>query len=198
MIKKILLFLLMAAMPLPLRAENLSKDFAACASISSDSDRLACYDTLARREAESDGKEKKWFVSSVKYRRGKTQNVFMSMDSLDPVRDASGFIHVPSLCIRCSDQHTAVYIVYGSRLGTGQHEIAEAMDDGSPSADVWKAGPDFSALYREDAINFLKKLMKHKVLKLRILPPNDKMQTVVFPVADLNKAIAPLRKACKW
>ncbi len=195
---KTLLMLLMLAAPLPAAADELAKDLAACAGIDDDAGRLACYDTLASREAEAAKREKNWFVSSYASRTEKAGNVFMSMDALEPVRDASGFMHTPALCIHCTHQKTHVYVVYGSRLSGGTWEIEEAMDDGPAAAGAWEPDAGFTALHRTGAVAFLKTLMKHKVLTLKIMPPNDKLQTARFPVNDLQKAIGPLRRACGW
>jgi len=195
--KTILLLFLFLTAPLAAYANGLSKDLAACSGIASDPDRLACYDTLAKREAEYAAKEKEWFVSSIKSRQSKTQDVFMSMDALAPVRDPSGALLTPALCIRCSQQKTSVYIMYGARTD-GMLEMEEKLDDGRPQSAVWEPAPGQSALHRPGAVEFLKALMKHKTLTLKFLPPNDRMHTVTFPVADLKKAIAPLRKACGW
>ncbi len=197
MMKKILLLLLLAA-PQPAMADDLSRDLAACAGIADDAGRLACYDTLASREAEAAKEEKTWFVSSYASRSEKTENVFMSMDALEPVRDASGLRHTPALCIHCSRQKTGVYVVYGARLSAGAWDIEETLDGSSPQASAWEPDKGMSALHRPGAVDFLRRLMKHKMLTLKIMPPNDRMQIIRFPVSDLKKAIVPLRRACGW
>ena len=52
--------------------------------------------------------------------------------------------------------------------------------------------------YGANAIGFAKKLFSGNNLLIRATPYSDSSIQVEFPIAGLEQAIAPLRKACKW
>ena len=195
-----LLFLAVFAMPLPVHAEGLSSDLAACATIEDGSRRLECYDALAQREKEAADLAKKepWFVSQYASKLDDSQNVFLSASAMAPFIDRDGRPHWPSLCMRCSENKTFAYVIWDIPLGSHDLKVTERLDQQKAEEATWEVSSDRKACFRPSAVAFLKSLVRHNKLLLQVVPENDTAQTAEFSLEGLAKAIAPLRKACGW
>ena len=196
-----------------------------CAAIAEDARRLACYDR-AYRGAASGGAgvsaapaadagpavvphadvapPEGWRLSQGPSPIDGSPNVTLELISPPGAREGGGAAAPARLVIACRENVTNLYIVYAGAFMAGEGEwgrVVWRVDGGRARAAQMRESGDNAALglwTGRAAIPMVRALLKGRALSLRATPFNGEAMTHVFPIAGLDAAIAPLRRACGW
>lgn len=201
--KKIIIILILLLLPISAIADT-KKEIAECAAKDKDGERLVCYDNLAK----SLGVDKpftkvtkgkgKWIVSKEISPIDDSVNVVLTLNANELV--TSGYNQVePTLVLRCAENTTNAYLVWGLYLGLDKTKMLTRLDKQEALISWWSISTDNKAVFvRGSDIQFIKKLMNHEKLLAQITPYGESPVIATFDIGGLSEAIKPLRKACNW
>lgn len=183
-----------------------SSDMKACATISDASKRLACFDVLAEKitldgAAGTEKNKPGWSVASTVSPITDQNEVFLQRRSQNSVEtDVFGVVH-PVFLAQCLSGKTSVAVNWGFIVGGGTIPVTYRIDEGEPKTVAIKVSDDFRSIASWDsdrAVAVLKALIGKKTFAVQVTALSQGPMRAVFDMAGLDKAIAPLRKACNW
>lgn len=151
----------------------------------------------ARRSALGNGR---WRVSSQVSPIDDSTNVYLSLSADDNTiwgQPPSG--PIPSLWIRCKENHTEVFVSWEVYLGIDTTDVLQRLDDERARTRAWSISTDHEAtFYPGSDIGFVRELMSHKKLLLQVTPYGESPVRATFSLAGLENALVELRKSCGW
>ncbi len=184
-------------------SEISSKEFAKCAAIEGDLERLECYDALA--------KTNKLDKPNIKPTQNKGNGKWLVESSINPVDDsrkvilyleadsgASQWGNKIFLIVRCQSNKTEMFIKWHDYLGSDVYVLTRI---GSEKAETkeWNISTDSQgSFYPYKTISFLKRMMKANKLLAQVTPYNENPVTAIFNTTGMSNAIKPLRETCGW
>lgn len=183
-------------------------DLSGCGEISSDLDRLACYDKVSGRTpaAQFQSPAGKWGVRVDKSQFKDTTDVFMSIASDDPIN--CGRITGPAyakLYLRCHENTTAIYISTQCHLTSSRYNDygkVEVRIDDAPSRiismDSSTSNDSLGLWSGGQAIPLIKSMIGKDIMLTRFTPYGESPVTARFQISGLEEAIKPLRESCGW
>ena len=189
----------------PARADTTS-DMKACAAISDASKRLACFDVLVEKitvdSAAGAGKNKSgWIVASAVSPITDRNEVFLQRRSQNTVEtDVFGVAH-PVFLAQCLSGKTSVAVNWGFIVDGGTIPVTYRIDEDEPKTVAIKVSDDFRSIASWDsdrAVRVLKTLIGKKTFAVEVSALSQGPVRAVFDMTGMEKAIAPLRKACNW
>lgn len=149
--------------------------------------------------------EGRWRSSIEKSPIDDRTNVTLSISALEPITDTFSRTVLPMLHVRCQENETDVYIVLGMTPDMPyssdhpDHAAITIRYDDSPAKEQWfPVSTDREAVFFENPISSIKRLLATKKMLIRFTPFNESPRIVNFNVDGLPKVIKPLRKACAW
>ena len=151
-----------------------------------------------------DGTPEGWRLSQGPSPIDGSPNVTLELISPPGAREGGGAAAPARLVIACRENVTNLYIVYAGAFMAGEGEwgrVVWRVDGGRARAAQMRESGDNAALglwTGRAAIPMVRALLKGRALSLRATPFNGEAMTHVFPIAGLDAAIAPLRRACGW
>ena len=201
-----ILVLMVIAAPLLAADDGLKTRLGNCAAIKAKTERLNCFDVLAKSvEAKDTGntrnKGSAWIVSSRVSAMDDKTNVYLLVRAEQEVETKYFGKVRPRLWIQCIRGQTKGVLEWGFIVGGGQEAVTYRLDQDKPVATTVSVSEDFSALVSWDEkrfIPFVKSLFGKKRLLVEITPFSDPPLTAAFNITGTEKAIAPLRAACGW
>lgn len=169
-------------------------------------DRLSCYDTALGRDTVTTetATENAWAISTETSDFKDTTDVFMSVQSEEPVSCGYSGSRKLKLLLRCMENTTALYINTHCHVASGFHGYGrvEYRIDSHParkrnftdSTDnralgLWSGGK---------SIPLIKSMFGADRLLVRFTPFNENPVSASFAISGMEDAIAPLRKNCNW
>lgn len=216
------LCLLMSGLPNFARADEasgFSRQVAACAVISALTDRLHCYDVLARRtglgqprrlpdDAASPGK---WQVVMTDNPVDDSVQVVLSLVA---DTDGSPFGDNVVFVARCRESVTDVHIVWNEYLGrdiidmSADYKFITTRIGKSPARmDKWSiSGDAMTTSIPQGAEQFLEEMAREPRFIAQVTPywtsrvPPYGMRpvTAIFDTTGMDAALSPLARACQW
>jgi len=190
-----------------------------CAAIEADSARLACYDEIHRAPrpeapvaeaaaapapAVQVAVPSRWSVRPTQSQFDDSARVILSVLSERPVRGRFGAPAPATLMIRCEENTSSLFVHFNDLFMSdiqGYGRVDYRVDDRRPESVSMTASDNHQALglWRGGrSIPFIRGLFGGERLYLRATPFNENRVEMVFPIAGLEEAIAPLRAACNW
>ncbi|WP_457650856.1 type VI secretion system-associated protein TagO [Profundibacter sp.] len=178
-----------------------------CITIDNDLDRLACYDKASGRTpitetvTPNDGK---WNVRIERSEFKDTKDVYLSLDSNEPVQCRFGSAETVTLLLRCSENTTSIFFSTPCHVTSGYGgygNVEYRVDDKPAGKRGFQESTDNRALglWRGgSSIPFIKKLFGGKELLIRFTPYGESPKTASFAIVGIDDAIKPLREACHW
>lgn len=192
-----------AAQPAPVN----QLDLARCAQVANAVQRLECYDGLAKkagvdRPAVETSNHGAWKVSTETSKIDDSKNVYLGLDSNEPIVDRFGRAdHRATIIIRCKEGTTAFYVVWGRTfIGSDKTRVTYRLD--RDKAEI--LGVDISSdhyatgLFNSASIPFIRRMFGREQLLMQVQPYSESPITVTFNIGGLQDAIKPLVQACKW
>lgn len=197
--------LLLAVSTTPAAAATVEGALGECAAIAGSFKRLDCYDALAREYGPATGEGEtapagEWKVEQRASGISDATDVYMVVRAVENIPGETGEVR-PVLVVRCEDNNTAVIFNFARFIEQSRAEAAMRVDDGSVTAASLKmsaSGKSFAFWRGDEAIPFIKRLLGGKRLLVEVKPFGARPVLAEFPIAGVDEAIGPLRKACGW
>ncbi len=105
----------------------------------------------------------------------------------------------PKLIIRCKENVTNVYVIWNLYLGLDSTKMLTRFDKEPARTSTWSMSTGNKGVFvRGSNIEFIKQMMRHNRLLVRITPYGENPVMATFDIRELAEAIKPLRKACHW
>ena len=173
-----------------------------CAAIQNPTERLACYD-MEYKPATKSQKASAWTVSEDQSKLDDSKTVVVSLESEDALQKRFGGSEKASLIIRCQENSTSVYFIMADHFLSsiqGYGDVTYRLDSEKPKTIGMSESTDNKALglWGGSAVGFVKKMLGHDSMVVRLTPFNESPITTTFAISGLDEAIKPLRAACKW
>lgn len=174
-----------------------------CASISSDAQRLACYD-MEYRPAPTISKSSKWNVSENVSPMDDSKTVTLHLESSEPIQHRFRGSSTADLYIRCQEKTTSLYFIYADNFLSSLQsygQVTYRIDDKPSATKSMTESTDNKALglwSGGSSIPFTKAMFGGNKLTVRITPFNESPITAQFQISGIEDAIQPLRSACGW
>ena len=176
-----------------------------CAEITSDQARLTCYDDIfGVTRGESVPTKSKWTKRVETSQMADETDVFLTLLSDDRVAGRFGNDGSGVLYIRCMENTTALQFRVGDHFLAdiqGYGRVEYRLDDrpmqsknfrestSNETLGLWNGG---------QSIPFMKSMLGHDRMIVRITPFNESPKTMTFSIAGLDTEIEQLRKTCGW
>lgn len=177
---------------------------AACAGISSDSDRLACFDLLAKEvHAEASQPVKanvddvgSWSVSEKVNPVDDTTTVVLSLEAKSGETKRG---KRPVFVARCASKTTEAYIVWNDYLGRDRLDVTTRIGDSEPLRQSWNIDNSGKATFAPKwAGNLLKDMTRSDRFLAQATPYRENPVTAIFDTTGLADALEPLMETCEW
>jgi len=173
-----------------------------CAAVPDDAKRLICYDLIFKIK-QTTAIESRWEVTEETSRIDDRKNVFLNLDSVEPLRGRFGQKERARLVLACREGKTSSYILFGghfmSSLTGGA--VTYRIDKRPAAKRRMTESSDHQALglwSAVDAVPFVRELFGANSLYVQATPHGESPVSAEFQVAGLELAIKPLQSACKW
>ena len=169
-------------------------DLQQCASISSDSERLACYDALAGRgtlHSPTDSGE--WDVSRKTNPLDDSVTITATLTASEG-RNRRG--RAPVLVARCTSSGVDAYIAWDDYLGNDVQPVTLRIGNRPADTDEWSISTDKKATFAPRADRFLIKLAAAERLVVQTTPYNESPITATFALNGIDAAVTQMAEGC--
>ena len=179
-----------------------------CAKIDSDLDRLGCYDEASGREPatrSAKSPSSAWRLATETSPLTDERNVFLTVESDEPVRCNWNQNDHVQLHVRCVENRTAILFATPCHMTSSDYNdyghvevrldrdkaMTWRMDESTNNRalGLWNGG---------QSIPQIKKMFGKSRMIARMTPFNQNAFTVSFDISGLEEAMGPLREACHW
>lgn len=202
-LKLVILGVILTSAPQRAHADDLEGKLLDCMSVSEDSGRLECFESLTQNAystistVSSEGNSK-WRVTKKSSPIDDSVNVFMHLSANEMIKGRYGDKIAPSIIIRCKENETEMYITWDMYLGIGDVEVIYRFDKETAQTADWSVSTTREASFVNKPISFIKSMIDKDSLLLRVTPYGESPVTATFPISGLKEAIVPLQESCKW
>ena len=145
----------------------------------------------------------KWVVRSSTSEIDDTTNVYISLESNEPIVGRYGKSGPMTIFIQCRENTTMLYVHFNGHFMSDYRNgtITYRLDDRPAQNKAMQESNDNSALglwKGGSSIPFIKQLFGHDTLLIRATPHSESSITGKFSIGGLKEKIEPLRKSCNW
>jgi type VI secretion system protein VasI len=198
----VILALTITFLPAPARAQD---DPKACAAIADNAKRLECFDLIFKKSSVTTTSAKsEWVVTEEKSKIDDSTNVFMMLDSTQPIKNQYGAKAALTIAIFCREKKTDFYIIFGGHFmsSIGNAGVVTFRVDKKPATQTkMTESNDHKALGLwggASSIPFIKALFGGSTLFVRATPYSESSISGEFNISGFQEATKPLRQACGW
>jgi type VI secretion system VasI family protein len=180
----------------------------ACTKISSDKDRLDCFDETFSKSSRgtssrNEGDRGNWMVRVSTNPIDDSKTVALLLEA-EEGRNARG--ERISLIARCQSNKTEMYLNWGDFLGDDSTSVYSdwkyvtvRIGDGQATKEKWSISTDKQATFAPSwAGNYLKKMIESDKAVFQTTPYNESPITAIFDIRGLAAALKPLAETCNW
>lgn len=183
-----------------------SMEIRECATISEDLDRLSCYDKAVglTPKVEEFTTSGSWSLSKKKSEFKDTTDVFLSVETEEPLTCGMFDKSRAVLLLRCMENTTSAMLITSCHLASGFQgygDIEYRVDEKPSRKKSFEASTDNTSLglwSGGSAIPFIKELLGGKEIIMRFTPFSESPTTAKFDISGLDKNISALSDACGW
>lgn len=201
------LFALMASAA---HCQDLATGLASCGKITSDLQRLICFDALvaaapagasppAAAASDPPASAGKWQIIQETNPMDDSQTVILVLPETG-VGDGLG--RKAELYLRCRSATMEAFISWQDYLAsdggydTNAKDVTLRWDSDVPATQSLSTSTDATATFLADPASFYTSVLHYQKLVAQVIPYNSGPRTAVFELPGLHDIAAPLRKAC--
>ncbi|HBP27917.1 MAG TPA: hypothetical protein DD666_00695 [Advenella kashmirensis] len=194
-------------------------DFGKCTAITSDADRLICFDATAKKAqtlVSQDSKADQQAAPESAEKASESVDTAGAWDvssDIDPMTDkpkyyaalnaktGEGMFGKPIYILaRCVQNKTEVLIMWNTILGIGDSpKVTYRLDKGTPTASSWSKSTSGNATFFPGSpVKFLKQLLEAKSMVASVESFSSGAVTAVFDLTGIETAMKDIRKECNW
>ena len=145
----------------------------------------------------------RWVVGESKSAADDTRTVQLSLEADSAIHGWPAKERTPALILRCAEKKTEAFVFTGFRpnVESGNLEGATVLirlDKDPAKSYRTNQSTDGESLFLPGSTAFIRTLAKHEKMLFRFTPFNSDPQETTFDLRGLEKALAPLKKACGW
>ncbi len=197
----------LALLPFTVCAQT-EQSMAQCATITDDSERLACYDehaiSLGLEVTALIPIEPGTLIVSTDSNTAadpssnpSTEPSTVTITSY-PVSGTSSEGDAITMVIRCRRNRTDLYIRWRDYLGSWAYVRTRVGDDDRGTRQWDLSADGRSSYYPRGTVGFIEDLIEASSVEFEVTPYVQDPVTAVFDMSELGNAIGPLREACGW
>lgn len=184
-------------------AANAEERQSACRSISTDADRLACFDREFRPIT---ARTSAWAVTNSQSKLDRSEGVTASVKARAARKSSAPYEVKATLVISCIERATSAYVLFqdwqGGReiVGTRSLEADYRIGDAGVRRAKWTVSDDSSAFgpfYSKESVEFAKALKGATELFIRARS-HIGVSEAEFDITGIDDAITGVRTSCKW
>lgn len=188
-------------------AADTNTDIAKCAADANSISRLECFDSLSERLGVASTKSStstvsKWQVNKETSPIDDSTNVTISLDANSSITGWPKKMFTPTLIVRCKEGKTAAYIITGMspqvEYRTDEATVTLRFDKEEATKYQTSKSTDGEALFFEESIKLIKKMIPHKTMLFGFVPFNSSPVLTTFELGGLSEAVKPVKEICKW
>ncbi|QDL32691.1 type VI secretion system-associated protein TagO [Serratia liquefaciens] len=184
---------------------NISDQIGQCQKLTSDTDRLACFDKVSKLkpDAKTESAESlsvgKWDSRTEKSPIDDSNNVYVFLPAENEVQVQFKGAIVPTLYATCREKKTELFIDWNTFIGVDRVRVLTRIDAQKAVNSTWLISSDNKATFHSgQTVSFIKQLMKSKKMFVQVTPYGDSPAQTTFDLSGLSNAIKPLRESCNW
>lgn len=146
----------------------------------------------------------KWNVKTVVSPIDDTQNVYLKLNSNEPIVGKYGGAGPATMFIQCRENVTIFYVNFNNHFMADIQSygtIIYRLDKARSKQKKMRKSTDNSALglwSGNSSIPFIQAMFNHDKILIRATPYSESPITVTFSISGIETAIKPLRKSCSW
>jgi type VI secretion system protein VasI len=171
-----------------------------CSAVSGDSERLECYDDLARQLVPpTTSSSDSWFIQTEVNPVDDSTSVFLYTEAIE----GEGRFGEPiSLMLMCRSGEVDALITWNYYLGLRTTEVTYRIGTEQARTDTWYISNDSEATFysQSESIDrrFIQELTEsdNGQLLAQVVPYNENRVTAVFDIAGLESIVGQLYEAC--
>ena len=193
---------LIVATSIPAKVLSAPED---CAKIGDNSARLVCYDDLfGVQKTHTPVTQSKWKKTVNQNAMTDTKDVFLTLQSDDPVKGKYTGTGYGILYIRCMEDTTAIQFRVADHFLAdiqGYGKVEYRLDESSMQSRNFQESTNNETLglWRgSQAIPFIKPMLGKDRMIVRITPFNNSPILMTFSISQIETEIVELRETCKW
>lgn len=186
---------------------SILKGMQICSKVEDTTQRLTCFDVLAKSLPEPDADTAdtgKWSVRTSTSPIDDSINVYLEISGERGIRDQYGRNAEISLHIACRENTTSAYLVFGGHFMSdiqGFGRVTYRIDQQKAQFKSFTESTDHEALglwNGGSAIPWVKSMFGAKRMYVEATPFSESSVSDFLPIAGIENAITPLREACRW
>jgi type VI secretion system protein VasI len=175
----------------------------ACSEVGPDSERLACYDSLAARLSSDDSEREsaKWRVRESTSPIDDGPVVHMMLEADTTVEDLVAGEVRPKLWVTCEEGQVAAYVDWGFTIGGGRKLLTVRLDREEAEDAVLEISNSFESIgswKSENVVRYLERMLDHNQFTVRTTSMSNDPLVAEFDIRGFDEAVKPLRAACGW
>ncbi|HEK2751515.1 TPA: hypothetical protein SMT72_003554 [Proteus mirabilis] len=178
-------------------------EYQKCKLLKNSDEKLSCFDKLDESKVSEDANnndiESKWGVFKEKSQLDDTETVILSVDGDSAINTSLLGASIPTLIVRCQNNKTQLYVVWGAYLGIDDIKVSYRIDKNKAITNWWSISTNNkSSFYNGNTISFIKSMFNKNNLFMQLTPYGENPVNVNFNITGLESKIKPLRNSCGW
>lgn len=181
-----------------------------CSKITTDAERLACFDSVSKQnetsadaEAEGDGQKSKWKLNTIQSKMDDSTSYSVRMLSDNQINEGENDNKYGTIYIACSKPFTTIAFTTGDLLKEydGTSLVRYRLDkEQAKTTDMVVAKPNYVIGFWEEkkSVPFIKDMLGHEKMIVEIKRYGLGNATMEFSIKGIDEAIKPIRQACNW
>ncbi len=144
-------------------------------------------------------KANKWILEEETSPINDKKDIYLFLESDRPIVSKRNKETTPKLAIRCKENETNLFIIFDIFLGSRDDiPVLHRLDKEEAKTARWSVSNDSEAIFKPNPIPFIKTMMQHEKLLVRVASYNGNNLMTEFNITGLSDFIAPLATACNW
>lgn len=139
----------------------------------------------------------KWDVSKKVSKLDDSENVILLLEADIPVTNKFNETYPPKLLLTCREKSLDAYIGWNTFVHTESTAVTTRIDSAPAVTKHWSVSTDYKVTFAPQPLRFIKSLVGHQKLVVRVVPYGDAPLLTEFDLTGLDQHIKTLYDACR-